>query len=332
MPKKLTTEEFIEKAKKVHGDKYDYSKVVYVNNRTKVCIICPEHGEFWQVPNSHLNGNGCSECCGLKKWTTEMFIEKAREVHGDKYDYSKTEYINKRTNVIITCPIHGDFSQNPHNHISQKQGCPECGKIVAQKREGNYKNKRKTTEEFKKDLFLLYGDKYEMMDEYINNKTPVKIYCHNKNSNGEEHGIFITKPNDLICGHGCKKCYISNLENEIECFLQENNIKYQYQQRFKWLKRQSLDFYLPEYNVAIECQGEQHFKPVDFAGKGKTWAINNFKKIKILDKNKYNLCKENKIKILYYNSSITNRKIINTKEKLLNEIKKYENKKQRKNN
>lgn len=324
MSKKLTQEEFIEKAKKVHGDKYDYSKVEYINNSTKVCIICPEHGEFWQVPNSHLNGNGCSECCGLKKWTTEKFIEKAREVHGDKYDYSKTNYVNKRTNVIITCPIHGDFSQNPHNHVTQKQGCPECGKLVAQKREGNYKNKRKTTEEFKKDLFELYGDKYEVMDEYVNNKTPITIFCHNKNKNGKEHGIFKIKPNDLICGHGCKKCANSKMEEEIENFLNKNQIKYKYQQRFSWLKRQSLDFYLPDYNIAIECQGEQHFRPVDFAGKGEEWAIDEFEKNKELDEKKLKLCEENNIKILYYTDNKKYKNIINNKQKLLKEIKKYE--------
>ena len=126
--KYLTTEQFIEKAKQIHGNKYDYSKVEYVNNHTKVCIICPEHGEFWQTPNSHLNGNGCSSCKGLKKLTTKEFIERAKQVHGNKYDYSKTIYVNKRTKVCIICPIHGEFYQTPHNHVYQKQGCPECGK------------------------------------------------------------------------------------------------------------------------------------------------------------------------------------------------------------
>ena len=89
--RKLTTEQFIEKAKKIHGDKYDYSKVEYINNRTKVCIICPIHGEFWQIANSHLQGEGCKEC-GMelkaknKTLTTDKFIEKAKKIHGDKYD------------------------------------------------------------------------------------------------------------------------------------------------------------------------------------------------------------------------------------------------------
>lgn len=264
------------------------------------------------------------------RYTTEDFIKKAKEVHGDKYDYSKTVYINKRTKVTITCPIHGDFLQNPHNHIRQHQGCPICGKIIAQKREGNFKNKRKTTEEFKKELLELYGDKYELLSEYINNKTKVKICCHQKNKDGKEHGIFLIKPNDLICGHGCKKCVHSGLENDIELFLEENNIQYETQKMFKnWLGLQRLDFYLPDYNIAIECQGRQHFEPVDFKGEGKEIAEKKFYNIVRLDKQKYKLCKENNIDILYY-SNDTNLKLENlftNKEKLLNKIKEYDRKK-----
>ena len=105
--RKLTTKEFIEKAREVHGDKYDYSKVRYANSKTKVCIICPKHGEFWQEANSHLQGSGCSKCCGNNSYATEEFIEKAREVHGDKYNYSKVEYKGMHTKVCIICPEHG---------------------------------------------------------------------------------------------------------------------------------------------------------------------------------------------------------------------------------
>ena len=95
----LNTEQFIERAKKVHGNKYDYSKTEYINSSTKVCIICPIHGEFWQRPTEHLRGRGCKKCgdlsVGIKnsRITTDEFIERAKKVHGDKYDYSKTEYI-----------------------------------------------------------------------------------------------------------------------------------------------------------------------------------------------------------------------------------------------
>lgn len=148
--RKLTTEQFIEKAQKIHGSKYDYSKVKYINAQEKVCIICPKHGEFWQKPYNHLNGNGCAEC-NRTTWTTEKFILKAKEVHGDKYDYSKTIFKNTREKVCIICndldrngKRIGEFWQYPLEHLSgrkyerEKRGikeqcwetrvCPICGK------------------------------------------------------------------------------------------------------------------------------------------------------------------------------------------------------------
>lgn len=133
--KKLTQEEknqiFIEKACKVHGDKYDYSKVEYIKSNKKVCIICPEHGEFWQIVNNHLRSAGCPKCkfayvANLQRSNTESFIQKANLIHHNKYIYNKVEYKeNNKTKVIITCPIHGDFEQTPHDHLSG-YGCPKC--------------------------------------------------------------------------------------------------------------------------------------------------------------------------------------------------------------
>lgn len=133
--KKITTEEFIEKARQVHGDKYDYSKVNYINNHTKVCIICPEHGEFWQTPSHHLANVACPSCYGNKKITTEEFIEKARQIHGDKYDYSESEYIGNSRKLKIKCNSCGRFfSQTPNNHL-YGHGCPFCfHKISAQEK------------------------------------------------------------------------------------------------------------------------------------------------------------------------------------------------------
>lgn len=135
-------QEFKKKGKQLHNNKYDYSNVVYVNSRTKVKIICPKHGEFEQLPSSHLQGNGCPECA--REWTdehkenhakssrkfrgmtTEEWIERARQVHGDKYDYSQTVYVNQRTNVKIICSIHGLFEQKADSHI-RGCGCRLCG-------------------------------------------------------------------------------------------------------------------------------------------------------------------------------------------------------------
>jgi hypothetical protein len=123
--KKSTKEDFITKAKEIHGDKYDYSKVDYKNNKTEVCIICPIHGEFYQTPKNHLSGRGCPKCSGNKKYTKEDFVQESSKVHGYKYDYSKVVYKNNKTDVCIICPIHGEFYQAPKNHLSG-QGCPIC--------------------------------------------------------------------------------------------------------------------------------------------------------------------------------------------------------------
>jgi len=130
MSRRLTTEQFIEKAKAVHGDKYDYSLVEYKNNKTKVKIKCHIHGIFKQRPNDHLNNHGCPKCKTeyVKLYTisnSNKFIEKAKVVHGDKYDYSLVEYRNNKTKVKIVCPEHGVFEQRPDSHLNDK-GCPKC--------------------------------------------------------------------------------------------------------------------------------------------------------------------------------------------------------------
>ena len=122
----------------MHGDKYDYSKIEYKNNYTKVCIICPIHGEFWQLPNNHLAGRGCPMCAGFKtqisgcvlrhkKMTTEEFIKKSQKIHENKYDYSKTEYKGIYEKICYICPEHGEIWQLPNNHL-QGHGCYKCAK------------------------------------------------------------------------------------------------------------------------------------------------------------------------------------------------------------
>lgn len=125
--------QFVEDARKIHGDKYDYSKVEYKNAQTKVCIICSKHGEFWQKPNSHLCGRGCKKCGdeyrgNKERLTKEQFIERSREKWGEKYSYEKTEYIGYMKKVCITCKEHGDFWQSPANHMVW-EGCPVCSRL-----------------------------------------------------------------------------------------------------------------------------------------------------------------------------------------------------------
>jgi hypothetical protein len=119
-------EEFIKKAKEVHGEKYDYSLVEYNDCKIKIKIVCPAHGVFEQTPDSHIRGAGCPSCSGNKKLTTKEFIKKAKEVHGEKYDYSLTDYKGVDNIIKIVCPIHGIFEQTPYKHVRRKQGCAVC--------------------------------------------------------------------------------------------------------------------------------------------------------------------------------------------------------------
>ena len=131
-----STSEFIEKSIKIHGNKFDYSKVEYIGSHTKVSIICLEHGEFYQSPTNHLSGNGCPKCAwkykrGKYRLTPfETFLAQAKEIHGNKYDYSKVEWKNTYTPITILCPIHGEFTQVPQNHIRLKCGCRKCGREI----------------------------------------------------------------------------------------------------------------------------------------------------------------------------------------------------------
>ena len=130
--KKLTTEEFLDKVLKVHGNKYDYSKVNYKLSREKVVIICSIHGDFKTTPNNLLNGAGCKKCGLIKQGlsrrkTQEDFIKNSVKTHENKYDYSKVIYKTCKDKIEIICKIHGSFMQSPNAHL--KAGCRLCGKI-----------------------------------------------------------------------------------------------------------------------------------------------------------------------------------------------------------
>ena len=123
---RMTRDDFIQKAREIHGDKYDYSHVIYTNVKTKVKIVCPLHGVFQQTPDKHLHGKcGCPKCAGNVVLTTREFVEMAREIHGDEYSYDHVVYKNNREPVLITCSLHGDFEQIPYVHL-EGSGCPVC--------------------------------------------------------------------------------------------------------------------------------------------------------------------------------------------------------------
>ncbi len=196
-----STSQFIEKAIKKHGNKFDYSKVIYTGSHNKVCIICSEHGEFFQKATNHLTGNGCKKCAykyshGKYRLTSfETFLSQAKRIHGDKYDYSKTEWKNTYTKIKITCPIHGEFIQIPQNHIRLKCGCRKCGRLIAKSKVNKY-----NTEYFIKHSKKVHGNKYDYSDTQCFNATDkVEIDC-------SIHGKFKQNANQHLNGHGCPKC------------------------------------------------------------------------------------------------------------------------------
>jgi Zn finger protein HypA/HybF involved in hydrogenase expression len=128
----LTRQEFVDKTISVHGDKFIYDKVKYINNRTPIIITCKFHGDFNQKPNYHLSGNGCPKCGGTSKLSLEGFIDRSNLIHDFKYDYSKSELINSKKKVKIICLKHGEFMQSPSHHM-MGSGCPTCNESKGEK-------------------------------------------------------------------------------------------------------------------------------------------------------------------------------------------------------
>lgn len=302
--KKLSTNEIIKKCVEVHGDKYDYSCLVYNGYKEKINIICPIHGVFLQRCDKHLSGHGCPKCRkGNRKkhnetkrgMTFEEFTTQAKILYNDLYEYDQKTFINVSTKMKIFCKKCNEwFEQIPKEHL-RGCGCKKCGlKKLSLKNRSNFI-------EFIEKAKKIHGNKYDYSKVvYVNAKTKVCIIC-------PKHGEFWQKPNTHLNNCGCPKCRQSHMEEKCELFLKNNNIKYITQHTFEWLKFKTnlyLDFYLPEYNIAIECQGEQHFNTY-------RWEDNDIKlKLRQLrDKNKRELCEKHNISIYYinYNENIENK-------------------------
>lgn len=269
--KQIGKDEFVRRAKNTHGDKYDYSLVNYKNYDTKVEILCKEHGSFWQTPGNHLKRKGCPYCNGNAKMTKESFIKKAKEKWGDRFDYSLVEYKNNATKV---CIIDGDgkkYYQTPANHLYGF----DCSVNV-----------KCSTNNFIERAKKVHGEKYNYSKtEYVNAKNKVTITC-------PIHGDFYQLPHNHLKGQGCPKCkQKSVLETSVEKILKENDIQYEPQKRFKWIGKKSLDFFISETNTAIECQGKEHLY--------ETGQWEDFETILNRDIEKYKLCSENNIKVVY---------------------------------
>lgn len=285
--RKMTTELFIKRAKETHGDKYDYSKVEYTNTHTKVCIICPIHGEFWQKPAEHLCGKGCYACGGTKKLTTEEFIEKAKEIHGDRYIYDKVVYDGNKTKVCIICREHGEFWITPNNHL-KGGGCGKCADIQNARRKI-----RKAKNKFIEDCTKIHNNKYDYSktiyksaDDYID------IIC-------PKHGLFRQIAKVHKEGHGCPSCKRSLGEEKVSEFLNKNNFvflqQYNIPNEYTFCNRKTLrvDFFIPNFNIIIEYNGLQHYTDIDYFGGEK-----RFLEQKERDTSLRQYCKEHNIKLI----------------------------------
>jgi very-short-patch-repair endonuclease len=256
MSKRMTTEEFIAKAKALYGeDKYDYSKVDYVTNEFKVCIICPVHGEIMQKPQNHYR-YGCYKCAHNYKMDTTLYVKKAQEVHGDRYDYSELEYTGSHNNVKIGCRLHGFFFQSATAHLS-KRGCPACGSAKT----GIML--RLTQEEFIERSKIIHNDAYDyslVKFEHVNKE--VEIIC-------QVHGVYLQKPTHHLRNKGCRFCNESWGEKAILKFLIDNDVYFIRQKTFKECKNKRklpFDFYLPNEKLLIEFNGRQHYNSVEYFG------------------------------------------------------------------
>ena len=298
LDQRKTKDEFIADARKIHGDKYDYSKVEYINNHTDVIITCPIHGEFPQTPNSHLSGRGCKDCGIIEthnkqRKTKDEFIADARKIHGDKYDYSKVEYNGTDNTVTIICPIHGDFPQTPSKHLIG-QGCKYCGRIRSSEKQ-----------KFTNTTFILrarqiHGWKYDYSKvEYVDYDQPVIITC-------PIHGDFPQTPDSHLQGSGCQKCSCidSKQEKELLTFIKDlvgdNNVISK--KRGIISPWQEIDIFIPSKHIGIEYNGLY-------------WHTEQFGKNRNYHLNKLNKCAENNIKLIHIfeDEYINNKTIVEQK-------------------
>ncbi len=288
---RLTQEEFIKRATEKHNGKYSYDKVRYRDSHTRVIITCPIHGDFKQLPYQHLNGHGCKRCgtesaTELRNLSIEDFIARARACHTIQYDYSKVVLNGANSNVRIICPVHGEFEQIVNVHL-RGSDCPKC----SYRQRGD--KKIKSQEQFVADAIRVHGDKYDYSEAFYESALKkVAIRCKKHNM------VFWQKPNAHLSGQGCPICAQSRLETDVLRMLKLQDIVFEVEKTFDWLVYKGnlfLDFFLPDYSVAIECQGEQHFHACDYYG-----GESGYRVTKQRDEQKKRLCEEHGIRVLYY--------------------------------
>lgn len=301
--KQLDRNELIKRLKKLYDNKYDFSYSEYIGMDKPFKYLCNKHG--WQqcIPLNLVRGHGCKECYLEERNNKnyELFLERFKKLYKDsKYDFSKYIYHGSRIKGIVICPIHGEFNITASNLLAG-HGCPKCGIIK------NSNNRKYKFEKFLEEARVIHGNKYDYDKKtYVDRKTKMRII-------DKKYGEFWQSPQKHLCGQGCPKRKSSKLENQVINYLENNNIEYIYQYRFNEYKLLPYDFYLPKYKTLIECQGEQHFKPVDFYNSLKDdKKINKIfiKRIK-MDLLKYQIAIDNNINIIYIinNNNLENSQI-----------------------
>jgi len=293
--KKINLETFINRANLIYLGFYDYSISKYNGMKNTLEIKCKKHGTFQQTPDSHLHGHGCPEC-GKEKNSQKFiklksdFINEANILHKNRYNYSSVNYIGARNKIQILCNKHGVFMQTPDSHL-RGRGCPKCV------------NRNCTTMEFieKANFVHDYSYSYEQTN-YINPKSKITICC-------SKHGEFTQTPNSHLNGSGCPVCKSSKGELCVIKFLKLNNIEYIRQKKFKNCKHKHLlpfDFYLPQHNILVEYDGEQHSRPINFFGISSDIAELNFQKLKLCDEIKSKYAMDNNIYLIRISHNIKN--------------------------
>ena len=246
MPRKKSQQEFLEEVRAIHGDRYDVSHAVYVNSRTKVTVVCPDHGVFYKTPQELLNSRqGCPECSGRIKWTWDRFVEKAKKVHSGKYAYPNQKFTTTAAKYIIICPEHGEFSQSIAGHL--RGGCNKCAYKVRTLKQ------RDTKEEFIEKAMARHGDYYDYTNvRYHNSQTKVEITCPN-------HGEFSMKPNNHLSGQGCPDCGLLKAKEGIRLSYEKALSRFRnvHRDEYEYDESSYLDY---TTKMRVKCSEHGYFK------------------------------------------------------------------------
>lgn len=282
----------------------------YIDTKHSVEVECEECGHHWfPIVRDLIRGHGCPKCSDTwdgRRRTVDEFIEFSNKIHNNKYTYNiNGDYVTNKTYINIICPIHGEFKQLAEAHMLG-HGCPKCN--------NSWMNRHLRVEDFINKANKIHNNQYEYFidNEYLVNNNLITIKC-------PKHGVFKQTVKKHLQGQGCPICNESHLERNVSNILTKLGINYNRYKRFKWLGNQSLDFYLPDYNIAIECQGIQHFEPVELFG-----GVDGYNKTVERDENKFNLVNKHKIEMIYILDRQKYLDICENKAKSFIDLKKFE--------